>query len=351
MQILAADREGIHFGAARLTAGELVAFPTETVYGLGADATNAAAVRSVFTAKGRPSSDPLIVHVDSSAMASEVGDLGSRNGVVATLVEEFWPGPLTVVVPRSTRIGRRVQVAAEVSEGTTLGLRCPANETALELISTAGVPVAAPSANRFGRVSPTTAAHVVDELGRRVPWVIDGGPTALGIESTVVSMRGERATVLRPGAVPVEAIRAVLGEGHLEVPDHVLAQDSDDVQSPGTGVSHYAPDVAVLLADSPSTADGLEQALSEQGVTVRRVELPEPQEAARTLYSLLRELDREARGAAFDAVLVSALDPPGMGRAVNDRLLRAAHGHLEVSSAPDAVRAVLRRVRPGAPQR
>ncbi|MFV0317671.1 MAG: L-threonylcarbamoyladenylate synthase [Microthrixaceae bacterium] len=375
----ASDQDGIRRAAEVIAAGGLAAFPTETVYGLGADATNGVAVAAVFAVKGRPAADPLIVHVADEQDAARLGDLGPAQGVVRALTSEFWPGPLTVVVPRVDPRDGSPGIAPEVSQLDSVGLRCPANEIALALIDAAGVPVAAPSANRFGRVSPTTAGHVLEELGDRVPIVLDGGPTRFGIESTVVASRGDRVEVLRPGAVTVESLRAILGKDRVEVAGHIAHDPTTDAaaantesagpeslgpeplgpealgaetlgaevrgaESPGTSVSHYAPEVPVVLANSGATADELVPALSDHGVRVRRVVLPEPDRAAAGLYSLLRELDHEARRGTFDTVVFEAMDPSGLGRAVNDRLLRAANGHLVVTVNRPTLEAILVRL-------
>ncbi len=342
--VLPAGPESIALAAQRLREGSLVAFPTETVYGLGADATSSAAVASVYGAKGRPAEDPLIVHVADRAAAEEFAELGPDSGPVCQLVAAFWPGPLTVVVPRRADAPGGRSIAPEVSQLDSIGLRCPAEPTALALIREAGVPVAAPSANRFGRISPTTAQHVVEELDGRVPVVLDGGPTRFGVESTVVAPRGDRVEVLRPGAVPLEALADVLGSERVDAPAHVVHRGSGGSESPGTTVSHYAPEVPVLLAGTRSVAGELARALEEEGVAVHELHLPAGGEAAPLLYGLLRDLDGRAREGAFQVVVVALVEPSGLGRAVNDRLLRAADGHLEVSAGPESLASVRSRL-------
>ena len=303
----------VYAAAALLRAGGLVAFPTETVYGLGAHALDERAVRRVFAAKGRPADNPLIVHL---ASADQI-DLVARSFPDASrrLAERYWPGPLTLVldarseVPAVTRGGRQ-----------TVAVRVPAHELALELLKAAGVPVAAPSANRSGRPSPTTAAHVRADLGDAVDAILDGGPCALGLESTVVDARGAVPVVLREGSIPADELGAVTGS---------------QVQlgaSPGTRHRHYAPRCLVVIAPAGQGA-----ACAQEWVAAgRRVALVGPpqvpdgalhlatiasaQDLAHRLYALLRE----AEDAGVDAVVVEAVPEVGVGRAVMDRLRRAA---------------------------
>ena len=191
-----------HLGT-RLRVGELVAFPTETVYGLGADATNARAVRTIFAAKGRPATDPLIVHIAEAEAVSQVTghDLADLSPLVRLLADRFWPGPLTLILPRGPRI------PDEVTAGlATVGVRVPEHSLARALIAAARVPIAAPSANRFGHTSPTTAQHVLADLARRIPWILDGGPCPIGVESTILDVTQPQPVLLRPGGVPIEAI-------------------------------------------------------------------------------------------------------------------------------------------------
>lgn len=372
-EVLEADARGVAFAARRLLDGELVAFPTETVYGLGADATAQSAVAAVFEAKGRPRTDPLILHVDGLDMAGSIGDLDSGSGVARRLAEAFWPGPLTVVVPRwpsgntygsrstsgpgsaqggggSAGGAARMALAPEVSMGPTVGIRCPAHAVALELIEACGVPLAAPSANRFGRVSPTSADHVLAELDGRIPWVLDGGPTPLGVESTVVAVEpgstGDTAAVrvLRPGGVPTEEIEALLPPGALvDATTATVVSAGEVAESPGTSVSHYAPGVPVVFtSDGPGLRGAVASALADRGLVVREIELPAPVEAAKRLYSVLRGLDDpQPGGRTPDVAVVAAVDPGGLGRAVNDRLLRAAHGHVRSDADPATIDAIV----------
>ena len=338
--LVPATPAGIRRCAAALTAGELVAFATETVYGLGGDARSHSAVRGIFDAKARPASDPLIVHVDGVASAAELGELDAGSAHARVLAEAFWPGPVTVVVPA------RGKLAAEVSGGPTVGLRCPAHPDALELIGTAGLPVAAPSANRFGRVSPTEAAHVLSELDGRIHWVLDSGPTPLGVESTVVQCVGRRARLLRPGGVPVEELAAVLGTDALEVPDVVVTREETIAESPGTAISHYSPATPLVLTDGgPPVASAIARELSSRGIAARLFDLPRGDAAARELYSRLRGLDDPGDTGGVDVAVAVTVDPSGLGRAVNDRLFRAAHGHLVADAGEETIDSIERRLR------
>lgn len=292
-----ADAAAVRAAAERLAAGELVAFPTETVYGLGARADDDTAVAKIFAAKGRPSEHPLIVHVarpeDAPAFAAHWPDRAQR------LVAAFWPGPLTVIVPR------RAGLAAAAAGGQdSIGLRCPAHPVARALLSatvTLGVPgLAAPSANRFGRVSPTTAAHVVTEFGPDM-WVVDGGACAEGIESAIVDCSRDRAVLLRPGTLSRARLEAALGE-RLAAPDAAAPRAS------GTLEAHYAPRARVRLMDGASLRAAvrlLEEAAGAAPVAAvysrtvdpRKVHMPcrrmpeDPALAAKELFAVLRELD------------------------------------------------------------
>jgi L-threonylcarbamoyladenylate synthase len=307
--------------AARLLAdGELVAFPTETVYGLGADASRGDAVRKIFAAKGRPSAHPLIVHLAPGAAldgwAAEIPD------AARALVAAAWPGPLTIVVAKGPRVD-----AATTGGGATVGLRVPAHPVAQALLRAFGGGVAAPSANRFGAVSPTTAAHVVADLGDDVAYVLDGGPCAVGLESTIVDFTRGQPALLRPGGMPRELIEAIVGR---------LAGAGDDAPAaPGTLASHYAPRaevIAVAPADVPATLAAIRDrrvailapraAFAAWGeLAATKIPLPDDLgELAAVLYGTLRDLD-----AAGVDVVIAALPPAvGLGEAVGDRLRRAA---------------------------
>lgn len=309
-----------------LRRGGLVAFPTETVYGLGAAASQPAAVRSVFTAKGRPATDPLIVHGASLEQLEPVSD--GWNDAALLLAERFWPGPLTMVLPRGSMVADEVGAG-----GITVGVRVPAHPVALALLHVTGEPVAAPSANRFGRISPTTAAHVQDELDGVIDAVLDGGPTTLGIESTVIDLTGEEPRVLRPGGVTVEHLSEVLGT--VAFTEHATVAEDDASPAPGQLLKHYSPSTPLVLVEGPWQWCGeLVAELSRLDVSAGVVELPaDDPTAARELYGVLRHLD----GQGFSLLLVAARQPSGLGRALNDRLFRAAHGRLVADPGPLSV--------------
>jgi len=318
---VSSDRIGTDLAhAARvLAAGGLVAFPTETVYGLGADAGSAAAVARIFAAKGRPRAHPLIVHLpgpaDLDRWAAEVPDAARR------LAARFWPGPLTLVVRRGP------DVIDEVTGGAaTVGLRVPAHPVALALLGEFGRALAAPSANRFGAVSPTSAAHVAADLGDAVDYIVDGGPCQVGVESTIVDLSAGAPSLLRPGGVPREAIEAVLG---------CRLVTGAATPAPGTLPSHYAPRTRVVTAAADRLAEVaaaaappvailapaslVAGAVLPAGVTV--APLPDAaDDAARDLYAILRDLD----GRGFATIVAVLPDEVGLGTAVADRLRRAA---------------------------
>ncbi|MCX6021204.1 MAG: L-threonylcarbamoyladenylate synthase, partial [Chloroflexi bacterium] len=239
------DPEAIATAAAVLRRGGTVAFPTETVYGLGANALDPEAVERVFAAKGRPSYDPLIVHLASAADLPQV--VRSVPEAARLLAAAFWPGPLSLVLPRAAVVPDIVTAGRD-----TVAVRVPAHPVALALIRAAGVPVAAPSANRFGHTSPTTAAHVLDDLDGRIDLALDGGPAAVGVESTVLDLSGDMPTLLRPGGVTLEQLRAVIGEvatsGNTAIDAHAAAP------APGMLASHYAPRAELRLFAGPRIA-------------------------------------------------------------------------------------------------
>lgn len=313
MPIVPATPDAIRRAAQALARGEIVAFPTETVYGLGANALDALAVAKVFAAKERPRFNPLIVHVLNLA---EAGEYGLVNAAARTLAEAFWPGPLTLVLKRRSTCG----VADLVSAGLdTIALRAPAHPVAQALLAKAALPLAAPSANRSGRISPTTAAHVEAELGDRPAMILDGGPSPLGIESTVVSMVGQEPALLRPGAIPREAIERVLGARLAK------AKAAERAASPGQLRSHYAPNTPLRL--DATTVHPDEALLAFGGnvpagarVTINLSQSGNLEEAAARLFAALRELDQ----AGVATIAVMPIPTIGLGEAINDRLRRAA---------------------------
>jgi len=312
--LASATSEAIARAAALLRAGELVAFPTETVYGLGGDATSDAAVARIFAAKGRPRFNPLIVHVPGLAEAEALAHFDERARMAA---RHFWPGPLSLVLPRRADCGVSLLASAGLD---TLALRAPAHPVAQALLQAAGRPIAAPSANRSGRVSPTEAAHVSAELGGRAAMILDAGPCAVGLESTVLDLTGPVPALLRPGGVSLERLSEFFG------PVAVPPSSGDSApRAPGRLASHYAPALPVrleatdarpgeaLLAFGPDVPSGFAEVLvlSRQG---------DPVEAAANLFAMLRQLDRPD----FAGIAVMPIPDEGLGRAINDRLRRAA---------------------------
>ncbi len=303
--------------AARLIrAGELVAFPTETVYGLGADATNERAVARIFEAKGRPHFNPLISHV---ANAGDAQRFVTWNATADRLAQAFWPGPLTLVLPRASGSAIALLTTAGLD---SVAIRAPDHPMALALIRAAGCPIAAPSANRSGAVSPTRAEHVAESLGGRVALILDGGPCTVGVESTVLDLTGETPTLLRPGGATREAIEAAIGPIALS---HALPTGEAARKSPGQLASHYAPSRPVrlgatsvaadeaLLAFGPHPLEGAKQTLN-LSVT------GDLAEAAANLFAQLRALDRPE----IACIAVMPVPQQGLGLAINDRLRRAA---------------------------
>jgi len=315
------DDAGIARAAGLLRDGALVAFGTETVYGLGADATNTRAVAAVFDAKGRPHFNPLICHyLDADAAFRHV----EAPSLARALAERFWPGPLTLVLPRRVTCPVALLAGAGLD---TLAVRVPAGATALALLRQVGRPVAAPSANRSGQVSPTTADHVLAGLDGRIAAVLDSGPCAVGVESTVLDLAAGRPFLLRPGGVPLAAIEAVAGPvGRGITP--LAAEAPRTLRSPGLLVSHYAPRLPVRLG---ATAADAQEALLAFGPVPQGAacvfqlsEAGDVIEAASRLFAGLRWLDEEGtrRGLAGIAAMPVPLD--GLGLAINDRLERAA---------------------------
>jgi L-threonylcarbamoyladenylate synthase len=314
MALLQATSEAIAQAGAALRQGALVAFPTETVYGLGADATNARAVAAIFAAKGRPRFNPLIVHVTDERAAVRLGRLGKP---ALRLAAAFWPGPLTLVVAKQPDC----PVADLATAGLdTVALRVPGHAVAKALLEAADRPIAAPSANRSGHVSPTTAAHVEADLGTDVAVILDGGPAPLGLESTVIDATACEPVILRLGAVPREAVARVVG-----APVAVASGEPDKPASPGMLARHYAP-AARLRLEAREVRDG--EALLAFGADVPGHAGPmlnlsssgDLVEAAANLFAALRALDR---GGA-DAIAVMPIPRHGLGEAINDRLERAA---------------------------
>jgi L-threonylcarbamoyladenylate synthase len=304
------DDAGIAQAASLLRQGELVAFPTETVYGLGGDARSDHAVAGIFAAKGRPSFNPLIVHLPDLAAARAIAEVGPN---AERLASAFWPGPLTLVMPLREDAGISPLVTAGLA---TVAIRVPAHPLARRLLDCFGGPVAAPSANPSGRVSPTTPDHVLDGLSGRIAAVLDGGPCAVGLESTIV-LPDPDPVLLRPGGLPVEMLEAALG-----TPLGAAGGSSDKPTAPGQLASHYAPEARVRLNASVAEAN---EVLVGFGPVQGRLTLSptgDLVEAAAQLYQTLRDADRLVGPGG--RIAFAPVPETGLGRAINDRLRRAA---------------------------
>jgi L-threonylcarbamoyladenylate synthase len=312
--VLSDSPRGLRAGAALLRRGELVAFPTETVYGLGADAGSDEAVARIFAAKGRPSFNPLIVHVSDLEAAAALAEIGPE---ARRLAEAFWPGPLTLVLPRRPQAPLSPRVTAGLP---TVAVRAPAHPLARALIEAFGGPVAAPSANPSGRVSPTTREHVLEGLGGRIAAVFDGGACPVGVESTILRVDGPAITLLRPGGVTAEEIEDVAGSAPR-------AAEPGRVEAPGALASHYAPRARLRLDAAGPERD-------EAWLGFGPVESLQPslnlspagdlREAAANLFGHLRALDAMAQAAGLARIAVAPVPRRGLGLAINDRLARAA---------------------------
>ena len=312
-----------------LRAGGLVAMPTETVYGLGADATSPAALAKIFAAKGRPTQHPLIVHLADADQLAHWAD--TPPPAAFALAQAFWPGPLTMILRRSAHLPSEVAGGAD-----TVGLRVPRHPLALQLLTAFGGPIAAPSANRFGAVSPTTADHVQADLGDAVDYILDGGPCWVGVESTIVDLSATRPTLLRPGSISREQLERVLGAPLAE-------RDDASPAAPGTLASHYAPRAHVGSLAVDASDDDVMRAVTEHSAGGRVVGILAPASrvaywralprnalivalpddldtVARDLYAHLRALDV----AGVDAIITISPPPTGVGEAIADRLTRAA---------------------------
>jgi L-threonylcarbamoyladenylate synthase len=298
--------------------GGLVAFPTETVYGLGADATNPLAVARVFEVKNRPQFDPLIVHVADLRQAEILVTRFPKNAF--KLAEKFWPGPLTLVLPKGSVIPDLV-----TSSLPSVALRVPHHPLALELIQASGRPIAAPSANPFGGISPTTAQHVRRSLGEKIDFILDGGPCLIGVESTVISFMGEIPVLLRPGGLTLEEIEAVIGKVTVNL------SHSGAPQAPGQLERHYAPRTPMELFDLvPELPENKKMGLltfhpPADFSPFRAVEIlsagGDLREAAANLFAALRRLDE----LGLDRIIALRVPAQGLGLAINDRLMRASH--------------------------
>jgi L-threonylcarbamoyladenylate synthase len=314
MPVVPATKEAIAKAAEALARGEIVAFPTETVYGLGANALDARAVARVFAAKERPRFNPLIVHVPGLAEAERYAVV---NDIARLLAQAFWPGPLSLVLNKRASGGIVDLVSAGLE---TIALRAPAHPVARALLAAVKLPIAAPSANRSGRISPTTAAHVEAELDDRPFMILDGGPCPLGIESTVIAVLGDAPALLRPGALPREAIELVLGA------PLAAAAANHRGASPGQLETHYAPTTPLRLGATRVTPDEVLLAFGGDvpaggRTTINLSAGGNLEEAAARLFAALRELDH----AGATAIAVMPIPARGLGEAINDRLQRAAN--------------------------
>jgi L-threonylcarbamoyladenylate synthase len=328
-----------------LRKGGLVAFPTETVYGLGANALDAASVGRIFEAKQRPSWDPIIVHIAGPVPFNPMLDtlVTAISGPTRALIIDFWPGPLTLLLPRSAAVPDAVTAGRPL-----VGVRMPAHAVAFELIQQAGVPIAAPSANVFGHISPTTAAHVLDDLDGRIDAVLDAGPTLHGVESTVLDPNQSPMMIYRPGAITATQIRDVAGSVEFYTPEPTPpAAPLEALPSPGVSIRHYAPRARLVLVDAPLAA--LANRIAEEAARHKSERLgfllpieisvseliashptaivfswghwTAPEELAHELYAGLRALDAQSC-----SVIVCPLPPAdGLGSAIRDRLFKAAH--------------------------
>ena len=330
--LLPADADGIALGAGLIRKGELVGFPTETVYGLGADALNPEAVLNIFAAKGRPADNPLIVHI---TRWEDMDPLCYPNAAARSLAEAYWPGPLTMILPKKDAVPMQATAGLD-----TVAIRMPSHPVARQLINASGCPIAAPSGNRSGRPSPTRADHMMEDMDGRIPLILDGGPCRVGVESTVVSLTGSTAVVLRPGGVTPEMIKSVLGD--VQVADSVMRplQEGEAAPSPGMKHKHYAPKAHMTLYEgTPEAAarrisaeyDSLGSAekglilaaeghLSLYGTRNTASLGADAEEAAHRLFALLRQADEDG----VTRVLSESFPETGVGLAVMNRMARAA---------------------------
>ncbi len=314
--------EGLAQAADILKKGGIVAFPTETVYGLGGDATNSAAIKSIFEAKGRPQDNPLIVHISHSSQAEQVAYVTEQ---ALRLFDTFSPGPLTIVLKKKAVIPDTVTAGL-----LTVGVRIPKHELARKLISLSGVPIAAPSANISSRISPTTAAHVLEDMNGRIPLIIDGGQCEVGIESTVLDMSGDIPTILRPGAITQEMLLEVLPivmnhKGELKV-----------ATAPGMKYKHYAPTVECALAKNADSALSAYKKLEEQGrnavIIGRKGYISDSsaafisagdnaQDIARNIYKLLRDAEKQ-----YDYIIIESFSDKNLEHSIMNRLQKSTQG-------------------------
>ncbi len=325
------DSAGIKIAAEKIKNGRLVAFPTETVYGLGADAFNSRAIIKIFKAKKRPFDDPLIVHIAEKNQLDELVE--NFSGLAKKLTDIFWPGPLTLVLNKTKKLSDKVSAGLD-----TVAVRMPANEVALSLLKNSETPIAAPSANSFGRPSATCAQHVLDDLGGRIDLIIDAGRTTLGVESTIVDLTQHPPLVLRPGGVSIEDLKREIKEIQIYAQDKIL--------SPGMYAQHYSPQAKVMLVGGSGLAQvekvkrlvssfnpqkfsvgvlAKKENINEyEGCKVKAIGTEKHLEAcAANLFYILREFDREG----IDIIIAENLKREGLGLAIENRLIKATGGN------------------------
>lgn len=306
--IISIGPKEISTAVASLRNGQLIGLPTETVYGLAADATQDKAVASIFEAKGRPQFNPLIIHSQSVEGLSEYTEFDERAHLLA---EKFWPGPLTLVLPKKSDSDLSLLVSAGLD---TVAVRIPQHPVALKLLHAYGKPLAAPSANISGQVSPTTAQHVEDAFGNQLGCVLEGGSCQVGLESTIVDLTTDKAVLLRPGGIPNEDLKALLGDIHH--------YEGTEIRSPGMMKSHYAPGLPVRLnALKAESGEALLGFGNVKNTTLNLSISGNLVEAASNLFSMLRQLDHPQHS----GIAISPIPHHGLGLAINDRLLRAAY--------------------------
>ena len=334
-QLLPATDASLALAARLLADGELVAFPTETVYGLGAHAMDHNAVLGIFSAKGRPADNPLIVHIHDR---SQLDDICEVNDLALRLMDAFWPGPLTIILPRKDAVPSSVTAGLD-----TVAVRMPSHPVALALLKACNLPIAAPSANRSGKPSPTSAKHVFDDMDGRIPLIIDGGESDVGLESTVISLVGEKPCILRPGGITQAMLEEVLGPVDLAGSILRPLEKGEKALSPGMMYKHYSPDGQVTLIEGEESAvvEALRKLYAHAASEGHRAcvmcfsehvaaladcqphdigSKDDPSEVAHRLFATLRGLDEEK----MDVIFSEVMPPEGVGLAVMNRLGRAA---------------------------
>ncbi len=319
MKLLQANKFSIEEAAQVIKDGGLVAFPTETVYGLGANGLNPTATAKIFAAKGRPRFNPLILHICNISQIEQISTIDLKT--VEKLTQAFFPGPLTLVVPKSNIVPDIITAG-----NPTVALRMPKHPVALELIKAAGVPIAAPSANKFGKLSPTTAEHVASQLKSKVDIILDGGQSSVGVESTIIEVTGDDYFLLRPGGLSIEDIESVLGKKLLKKENH------DNPNAPGMLKYHYAPNIPIHFLDDETYLQNKDKKIggllfSEKylnynfNVTKVLTSTKNSVEAAANLFFMLHELENSK----IDVILAEPIPEKGLGKAIMDRLKKAVN--------------------------